>query len=670
MGQLLLLAKETSEARKKAELVLEKSPDNAAALSLLSGVQIQEKDLDGALETLMKARSLSPDSTGSHLMIARLLVMKNDLVAAEDSYEKAVSLDPVSLLPYVELAALHVKNGEWDKAETSLKKMVEVHERSHASLMVLARFYERHEKRGEAERMYLDAAAGAAKDDAVPLMDLASFYARGKDYEKALSYMKKAGTIKEDDLKVRMAIGLLQFDFERFEEAQATVDQVLEKDKGHVAANFLKGRIELRNRDFNGAVKRFDLVARERPRDAGPYYFRGLALLAKGERKLAEQDLIKAVELNPGLLEARLLLADFHVRDGNRDLARQEVRRLQTMAPDDFRVISLAGTVCILEKDLPGAEKAFTRAVALRPDDAAGQIRLGAVYRMMNRRSEALKAFRKALDIAPGQAQAMGMSLDLYVREKQYDEAFKLCRELKQKAKGDPNLVARAAFWEGQVYAAKGDLKNTVARHEEAIEADPNLLPAYIPLAVAYQREGKLSEAISKWETLLQKNPQSLTSIMALGTIYEKTNDPEKAKKYYRMALEVKRDFGPAANNLAWHLAQGGGNIDEALKFAQIAKEQLPEDPAVMDTLGWIYYLKGSYLNAILELEDSLKLKPEVPEVHYHLGLVHLKRQQPDLAKTHLEKALALAKDFEGAEEARKALAELGKGNLEGEKAR
>ena len=39
-----------------------------------------------------------------------------------------------------------------------------------------------------------------------------------------------------------------------------------------------------------------------------------------------------------------------------------------------------------------------------------------------------------------------------------------------------------------------------------------------------------------------------------------------------------------------------------------------------MDTLGWIYYLKGSYLNAISELQDSVELVPDNPIVNYHLG--------------------------------------------------
>jgi tetratricopeptide (TPR) repeat protein len=106
-------------------------------------------------------------------------------------------------------------------------------------------------------------------------------------------------------------------------------------------------------------------------------------------------------------------------------------------------------------------------------------------------------------------------------------------------------------------------------------------------------------------------------------------------------------------------LVERGGNIDEALGFAQVAKENMPKNPAVMDTLGWIYYLKGSYLNAIAELQDSVELVPDNAAINYHLGLAYYKNNQPDGATEYLEKALELEPNFKGAEEARRILNEI-----------
>ena len=95
------------------------------------------------------------------------------------------------------------------------------------------------------------------------------------------------------------------------------------------------------------------------------------------------------------------------------------------------------------------------------------------------------------------------------------------------------------------------------------------------------------------------------------------------------------------------------------MAFAQRAKEKLPDSPYVMDTLGWIYFKKGLYGLAIMELTDALAKLPENAEVAYHLGMAYFKKGETDKARAELEKALSLNENFIGANEARKVLAEL-----------
>ena len=146
---------------------------------------------------------------------------------------------------------------------------------------------------------------------------------------------------------------------------------------------------------------------------------------------------------------------------------------------------------------------------------------------------------------------------------------------------------------------------------------------------------------------------------MLLGTIYDMQKNFEMAEKYYRKALEVDANFAPAANNLAYLLVEYKQEVDVALGFAQDAKERFPEDPGIMDTMGWIYYKKGRYDMAIMEFEDSLKKLPQNAVVHYHLGLAYHKKGYDDSARDSLKKALSLDKNFEGADEAKRILSEL-----------
>ena len=80
---------------------------------------------------------------------------------------------------------------------------------------------------------------------------------------------------------------------------------------------------------------------------------------------------------------------------------------------------------------------------------------------------------------------------------------------------------------------------------------------------------------------------------MLLGIIiYEKQGKIKEAKTIIK-GIGDKPKICACNNNLAWIYAENEGNVDAALPLAETAKEALPDDPSVSDTLGWIYYKKN-----------------------------------------------------------------------------
>jgi tetratricopeptide (TPR) repeat protein len=191
---------------------------------------------------------------------------------------------------------------------------------------------------------------------------------------------------------------------------------------------------------------------------------------------------------------------------------------------------------------------------------------------------------------------------------------------------------------------------------KKAIDLNPGLPALQVSLANFYMRQNMVGKAKNEYLATVQKAPDSLPAHMALGMIYENEKDYDKAKGYYLKALQINPNFAPAANNLAYIYAEKGGNIDEALNLAQKAKEQVPDDPHVSDTLGWIYYKKNIPTRAIVYLEEANEKVPNQPMVKYHLGMSYYKNGNMDLAKKELNEALKLAPNFEGADVARSTL--------------
>jgi tetratricopeptide (TPR) repeat protein len=130
----------------------------------------------------------------------------------------------------------------------------------------------------------------------------------------------------------------------------------------------------------------------------------------------------------------------------------------------------------------------------------------------------------------------------------------------------------------------------------------------------------------------------------------------EEATKAYAATVSGTDNAPVAANNLAYIYAEKGTNLDEALQLATSAKQRLPNDAGVDDTIGWVYYKKGMADLAVKAFEESLRKSPDNPEVLFHLGLAQAKLGEKDKARATLERALKLNPRV-GGEEARRVLA-------------
>jgi tetratricopeptide (TPR) repeat protein len=211
----------------------------------------------------------------------------------------------------------------------------------------------------------------------------------------------------------------------------------------------------------------------------------------------------------------------------------------------------------------------------------------------------------------------------------------------------------------GGIHLGRQDRLKAENSFQQAITANPNFLRPYYALAKIYLMDKKEEKAIAQYKTILEKNPKQAGPHMILGTLYDMQQQFDLSENHYRQALKINPDFAPAANNLAFLLAEYGDKLDEALALAQKAKEIMPEDPNIMDTLGWIYYKKGFYDNARSEFLDCLEKMPDNAIVRYHLGLTYYKKGNNDLARIELEKAVGLDDQFNGVKEAKRILAEL-----------
>jgi Tfp pilus assembly protein PilF len=175
---------------------------------------------------------------------------------------------------------------------------------------------------------------------------------------------------------------------------------------------------------------------------------------------------------------------------------------------------------------------------------------------------------------------------------------------------------------------------------QEAVNSDPNLVSPALALATMDIRDGHLDTARKEIAKILASHPENIQARFVLAETEERVGNQEAAIEQYKAITARDPKNLIALNNLAFALTRD--HPDEALKYAQSAVELAPDEPAAQDTLGWIYYRKGIYREAVTYLKKAVD-KQATPPRQYHLGLAYAKVGETQLSSRYV--AAALIKD-------------------------
>ena len=245
-----------------------------------------------------------------------------------------------------------------------------------------------------------------------------------------------------------------------------------------------------------------------------------------------------------------------------------------------------------------------------------------------------------------------------YIRTGNTDSALTLAKAAVER--NDQNAFAQNIL--GFVHIARKEYTRGEQRLRQALSLNPLSAGIHNNLAKLFMLQGKKDEAEQQLRDAIKNNPEEKKTYLTLALLYQKGREFKKAMAVYREALARDAAFGLAANNLAFLISESPDsqeNLSEALTLAQNSLEGRPQDPAMLDTLGWVYFRMGEYQKALVPLEQALDLAPEADIILYHMGMLLHKTGRLQEAREKLRKALAGEADFIGRQEAEKVLRSL-----------
>jgi tetratricopeptide (TPR) repeat protein len=260
----------------------------------------------------------------------------------------------------------------------------------------------------------------------------------------------------------------------------------------------------------------------------------------------------------------------------------------------------------------------------------------------------------RALELAPGDLSALDQLVELDLTERNFQAA---AERVQQQLRETPSS-AGAYLLQGKIYFSEKRWDQAEAAFLKALELDVNLPGAYGGLVSTYVAADKVPQAIQQLQEVLAKNPSDLRALTSLGLIYDQAKDYARARETYEKILSIQQD--PAVmNNLSYLYAERFNQLDKAYELARKARILEPLNPAVADTLGWIFYKQAQYQRARDLLQESVTASPNNQEIQFHFGMASYMIDEVEKARAALKKAVAAPGDFPSRQEARHWLAYL-----------
>ena len=134
----------------------------------------------------------------------------------------------------------------------------------------------------------------------------------------------------------------------------------------------------------------------------------------------------------------------------------------------------------------------------------------------------------------------------------------------------------------------------------------------------------KYREAINYYDQILKKIDTSSIfyseTLYRRGSCYERLGDYEKSDKDLLKSLEINPGDAYVLNYLAYSWLEREYKIDTALQMLEEAYNKKSNDPYIIDSIGWAYYLIDEYIEAEKFLKRAVELMPNDPIVNDHYG--------------------------------------------------
>lgn len=604
---------QTAETHSKK--VLKYIPRDVYALRLLAATQLKQGHADDAAKTLEVLLPESSNNANVRKLAGEIALKQKKYPAAEAHFAKAAELSPENAVILAELGLSRIALGD-PNALDSLQEAALIDKSGHVDIALILNLLQ--------QRKY-DAA----------LINIATLEKEMPGSPIPWNYRGGAYLGKKD-----------------FQKARESFTQALKLDPGfHSALNNL-AQIDLREGKIDAARQRYESILSQDKTNTKAIL--SLAEIAQktGKSKDYLVYLEEAHNVAPNSIQPLALLVNYYLDKGSFERALDYARQALDANPNNPNAIALLASVQLTSGDRISALSTYKKLVSVSPNFPGAYLSLAIAQLSNKEQSQARTSIEKALQLNPAYIPALDTLLKLEIQENKPQAALSIARRLQSQypksalgfeREGDI-LVALKRFTEagsfyGQALARggnsdvfikqnraliwSGDHKTAEQKFAARLKSNPkdNAVRSYV--ATYYLLMGRNRDAIAQYEHLNRVSPNNVIYLNNLALLYQRQKDPRAI-----------------------------ATADKALKLA-------PNQPGVLDTMGWLL-IENGHLNRGLELLRKASIMvPQAASTQFHYAVGLARSGDHPQAKKVLQRTLSSNPSFPESMEARRLLATL-----------
>lgn len=456
-----------------------------------------------------------------------------------------------------------------------------------------------------------------------------------RQFELALDLARQWTQLEPENQRARQTLSTTLVLLNRIDELAPEISTLLEQDKANLGENLLRlNRMLARHGDKQAVQRLVDRVAMPYAGIAEAHFAMATAAANAGDamRALAEAD--KALDLRPdwemaalvktqlvarqslpnaidfltgfvdrvpAAKDARLALARLLIAEKRYDESRKHFDRLLRDYPENPDVIYPVAMLALQQGDTATGKTQLEKLLKGDfADKSTVHFFLGQIEEELKNRDAALAHY---MEVSAGEQfiAARARAAQLLVQKGRHDEARRLLQ-------GTPG--------------------HSEAEKTQLILAESQLL----------RETQRFGEAYALLENALKKQPDNTDLLYDAALLAERLGKPELLESHLKHLLALKPDHAHGLNALGYSLADRNIRLPEAYELLSKAVALAPNDPFIMDSLGWVLFRQGKLDDALQTLQRAYSLKAD-PEIAAHLGEVLWTLNRKEEARQVLQNA-------------------------------